>query len=538
MASLRGTVNDHGSLPLKFKYSIQNSPSVSLFPISIGTSMSPKMPFLTGLILLAWHAVFPLVSKADFIVYTLPGAKRPIILEGNARMVSPTILEFTYPGFPSIAFNPKDAVAVKAPSRQEEFKKSYLQASRAQQADGFLRAAKQALQNGMLKEFYQCCSDAYKLEPQHPTLLRLAEARRRIKQPLGPHSDIEKRFRELTGQSSMKIEVSHHYIMLHDTSEGSQQSKSRARKRLDLLEQVYESFFLKFAFDGVVLTPPKEHLMVLLFAEEQKYLRYATSLDPELQSASGFWSPQDNIGVFYDQGTTEEMKQLFQISEDLNRAKRRARRTANAREVAQVANSLDLLLRIAREESDIEVVSHEAVHQLAGNTGIMPRTTVGLRWAHEGLASYFECPAAAGWGGVGAVNETRLVGYKKIARTPQLASLELLVSDLLFDSARSDNAVLDAYGYAWALTHFLMETRFKDLIQYYLKCSELKGDDAGRIDRRELVKVFSESFGDIRALESEFHQYMATLKTDVQRMREAQSKIDVSKTAPSGKPTS
>jgi hypothetical protein len=496
------------------------------------------MPFLTGLILMVWHVAFPLVSQADFIVYSLPGAKRPIILEGNTRMVSPTILEFTYPGFPSIAFNPKDAVAIKAPSRRDEFKKSYLQATRAQQAEEFLKAAKQALQKGMLKEFYQCCSDAHKLEPQHPTLLRLVEARRRIKQPLGSHANIEKTFRELSGQSSMKIEVSHHYIMLHDTSESSTQNNSRARKRLELLEQVYESFFLKFAFDGVVLTPPKEHLMVLLFAEEQKYLRYATSLDPELQSASGFWSPQDNIGVFYDQGTTEEMKQLFRISEELNRAKRRARRTANSREVAQVANSLDLLLRIAREESDIEVVSHEAVHQLAGNTGIMPRTTVGLRWAHEGLASYFECPAAAGWGGVGAVNETRLMGYKKIARTPQLASLELLVSDLLFDTARTDGAVLDAYGYAWALTHFLMETRFQELIQYYLKCSELKGDEAGRLNRSELIKVFMESFGDVRALETEFHQYMATLKTDIQRMREAQSKFDALKTAPGGKPAS
>ncbi|MFN7290572.1 MAG: DUF1570 domain-containing protein [Pirellula sp.] len=500
--------------------------------------MSLRMPFLTGLILVVLQAAIPRFSHADFIVYSLPGAKRPIILEGNTRMVSPTILEFTYPGFPSIAFNPKDAVAVRAPSRREEFKKSYIQATRSQQADEFLKAAKVALQRGMLKEFYQCCSDAYKLEPQHPTLLRLAEARRRIKQPLGDHADIEKKFRELTSQSSMKIELSQHYVMLHDTSETSQQDISRARKRLELLEQVYESFFLKFAFDGIVLTPPKEHLMVMLFAEEQRYLRYATSLDPELKSASGFWSPQDNIGVFYDQGTTEEMKQLFQISEELNRAKRRARRTANSREVAQVANSLDLLLRIAREESDIEVVSHEAVHQLAGNTGIMPRTTVGLRWAHEGLASYFECPAAAGWGGVGAVNETRLMGYKKIARTPQLASLELLVSDLLFETARSDGAVLDAYGYAWALTHFLMERHFQELIHYYLKCSELKGDDAGRVNRSELVKVFTDSFGDVRELESEFHQYMATLKTDVQRMREAQSKFDAPKMAPSGKPSS
>lgn len=491
--------------------------------------MSHRIPFLTSLILSILAPAFLSFSRADFIVYSLPGAKRPIILEGNVRVVSPTIIEFTYPGFSPIALNPKDAVAVKAPSRREEFKKSYAQATRSKQVDDFLKAAKVALQRGLIKEFYQCCSDAHKLEPKHPTLLRLAEARRRVREPLGSHADTEKKLRELTSQSSMKVEVSQHYVMLHDTQENPSEKRSRAKKRLELLEQVYESFFLKFALDGIVLTPPKEHLMVMLFAEEQTYLRYATSLDPELRSASGFWSPQDNIGVFFDQGTTEEMKGLLQISEELNLAKRRARGTANSREVAQVANSLDLLLRIAREESDIEVVSHEAVHQLAGNTGIMPRNTISLRWAHEGLASYFECPAAAGWAGVGAVNETRLIGYKKIIRSPQLASLELLVSDLLFDAARNDGAVLDAYGYAWALTHFLMEKRFQELIQYYLKCSELQADEAGRINRGQLVKVFTESFGDLRNLEQEFHSYMDTLKTDVQRMREAQTKRDLSK---------
>jgi hypothetical protein len=460
---------------------------------------------------------------ADFVIYTLPGAKRPIILEGKTRVVSPTILEFSYPGFSSITFSPKDVVSIKAPTRREEYRKTYNNAVRSQQVEDFLDAAKFALQHGFLKEFYQCCSDAYKIAPEHPTLIRLAEAKRRIKAPLESHAEIERQFRETTGKKTMQAAVSHHYVMLHDLGSPTQPNNARATKRLELLERVYESFFLKFAFDGIVLTPPKEHLMIMLFAEENTYLRYANSLDPDLQSASGFWSPKDNIGVFYDQGTTEEMKQLFQLSEELNRAKRKARGTANSREVAQTANSLDLLLRIAREESDIEVVSHEAIHQLAGNTGLMPRETVGLRWAHEGLASYFESPAAAGLSGVGTVNETRLIGYKKIARIPQLAPLELLVSDLLFDAAKTDNAVLDAYGYAWALTHFLMEKHFEKLVDYYKKCSELQADEQGAIERQILVNLFTDSFGDLRHLESEFHHYMSTLKTDIQRMIEAQS---------------
>ncbi|XZE22314.1 DUF1570 domain-containing protein [Pirellulaceae bacterium SH449] len=465
----------------------------------------------------------PSRCHADFIVYSLPGAKRPIILEGKTRVVSPTILEFTYPGYSSITFHPRSARAIKAPTRREEFRKAYNAATHTQQVEAFLEAAKFALQHGLLKEFYQCCSDAYKIAPENPTLIRLAEARRRIKAPLASHAETERQFRETTGKQAMHAAVSHHYIMLHDLGSATQPNNARAEKRLKLLEQVYESYFLKFAFDGIVLDPPKEHLMIMLFAEEKTYLRYATSLDPDLQSASGFWSTKDNVGVFYDQGTTEEMKQLFQLSEELNQAKLKARGTSSSRSTAQTANSLDLILRIAREEADIEVVSHEAIHQLAGNTGLMPRNTVGLRWAHEGLASYFESPAAAGLSGVGTVNETRLMGYKKIARMPQLVPLELLVSDLLFDAAQTDNAVLDAYGYAWALTHFLMERHFEKLVDYYRKCSELQADEQGMIERQTLVKLFTDSFGDLRPLESEFHRYMSTLKTDIQRMIEAQS---------------
>jgi hypothetical protein len=462
------------------------------------------------------------LATADFLLYTLPGAKRPIILEGKTKMLSATIMEFAYPGFPAIAFNPRDVDAVKAPSRQDEFKKFYAKAQRSKTTKDFLEAARLALQRGMLKDFYQCCSEAYKLDPKDPTLTRLIEARKRIKKPLGTHDTIES---ELRAQPNlprlMKTSVSAHYVMLHDTSDSVKRGSTRAQKRLELLENVYESYFMKFALDGVVLEPPTQHMMVLLFADEGTYLRYATSLDPDLKSASGFWSPKDNIGVFYDQGTTEEMKELTEISEELNKAKLKARKTAASRDVGQLANSLDLLLKIAKEEADVEVVSHEATHQLAGNTGLMPRNKLGLRWAHEGLASYFETPAAAGWGGVGAVNETRLIGYKRIARIPELSKLEFLVSDTLFDAAATNGAVLDAYGYSWALTHYLMENRFSELVTYYRKCSELAGDDEGNILRKDLVEVFNDCFGDPRVVEREFHAYMGTLKTDVQRLVEA-----------------
>ena len=152
--------------------------------------------------------------------------------------------------------------------------------------------------------------------------------------------------------------------------------------------------------------------------------------------------------------------------------------------------------------SDLEVVTHEATHQLAGNTGLIPRGKVALRWAHEGLACYFETSSDAGWGGIGAVNEGRLKSYHRVSSDPRRASLEVLVTDLLFDSARSPVEAADAYGQAWGLTHFLMEKHFVELVGYYRKISEVNAR-TGSIARSELLKYFSDSFGDVGKLQGE-----------------------------------
>jgi len=257
--------------------------------------------------------------------------------------------------------------------------------------------------------------------------------------------------------------------------------------------------------------------MILLFGEEKTFLRYATLLSPELKMAAGFWSPKDNIGVFYDQGTSRMMKVLTEIAKDMQKDKQKYRGTAVSKDFAQLANSLDLLIKVAKEEADIEVVSHEATHQLAGNTGIMPRDKIGARWAHEGLASYFETPAGAGWGGIGAVNQTRLADYHIISRDPKRTPLELVVSDGLFYVATTQEEAVEAYGQAWALTYFLMETRFNKLIEYYKKSTEFDNEASPQLR----IDAFTEIFGDMRRLEREFHVFMESLKSDIDRIREA-----------------
>jgi hypothetical protein len=459
------------------------------------------------------------VGYADFVVYRLPGTKLVTVFEGKTKVLAGRLVEYTHPTFGAVALSLDDAVIIKAPTRQEEFKRLYQKAMKSNRVPDFIEAAKQAIKRGLLKEFYECCSAAYKIDPQNEVIVRLIEARKKVKEPLGDPAAVERGLRETTQLKKMKVATSAHYVLLHDTNDAKigRKRQSRAETRLELLETVYESYFMKFAIEGVVLEPPKEHLAVLLFDDEVNFHRYSSLLDPELTMAAGFWSPKDNIGVFYDQGTTPSMRALALVSEDLKRKKSQSRGTAVSQEIAHLSNTFELLVKVSREESDVEVVSHEATHQLAGNTGLMPRGKIGARWAHEGLASYFETPAGAGWGGIGAVNETRLKDYWTIARDPSRSEIEWVISDELFYRAKDQNQAVEAYGQAWALTYFLMETRFEKLIEYYRECAQLE-DDA---TPRARVDLFQRVFGDLRAFEREFHRYMTTLKTDLDRIRDA-----------------
>jgi hypothetical protein len=479
--------------------------------------------------LVAWYAVALCavavghsMARADFVLYQLPGSDQTILLEGKAKNLSSGIIEYTHPSLGSLAFSRDSAVVIKAPTKQEEFKRLLGKAKQSKAVDDYLAAASMAIRRGLLSEFRDCCDTAFRLDPNHPTVLRMLEARRRIQRPLEDAESSSAELKQFVNIPRMEVALSDHYVLLHDTGSAKvgRRRQSRAENRLDLLEMVYESYFMKFALDGVLLDPPTVRLKVVLFGTEKDYLRYSTQLDPNLASALGFWSPKDNVAVFFDQGTTARMKALEQRSQELQRQKMRARGTPFSKESAHLANTIELLVKLTREEDDIEVVSHEATHQLAGNTGLMPRGKIALRWSHEGLASYFETSSDAGWGGIGAVNQGRLRGYQRVSSDPKRAPIELLITDLLFDAAGSNAQLSDAYGQAWALTHFLMEKHCLQLVDYYRTLSELE-TESGSIPRRELIQHFVDTFGDLRTLQSEWHAYMRTLKTDLDRAREA-----------------
>lgn len=256
-------------------------------------------------------------------------------------------------------------------------------------------------------------------------------------------------------------------------------------------------------------------MKVVLFNEQQDYLQFVRSISPALSSAIGFYDPKSNMSFFYDHGSSKEFQSLRKISGELQAKRDDYVKQKNA-DMVRYCDTISLLVAIDQENSDIEVVSHEATHQVASNTGLFPRDVLVPKWVHEGLATYFEAPGDATWSGMGAVNKGRLNDYKMFQQVPTYSGVDYVVGDQLFYTP-SDMVTSLGYAQGWALTHFLMERHFDELMDFYRRLGEVPPDMIFSPDI--LGKVFDRSFKTPRtSLDREWREYMQTLQTDFEKI--------------------
>ncbi len=420
----------------------------------------------------------------------------------------------------------QDCRIIKTQSKEKLYAARKSAAERAGTADAHLDLALWCVENGMLKKADAALGAAWKVDPNHKRvqlMVKLAKYRRGSV-PISP--SVGEEMRKFVKNDDMKFTRSRHFLLMHDTSDEKdpEYGKSVAQHRLDLLEKVYDSLYMKYALEGYPLRVPRDPMRVVLFDKHADYLNFVKLLSPALKMTSGFYSPKENIAIFYRQKTDEAFEganQLVKVLQDL-RATMKRTRMAGGGEIIRFAKTLELLIDIDGENQEIEVVTHEATHQLAANSGLLDRERFQVRWAHEGLASYFESPKEASWAGMGSVNEQRLGYYRILERDPEHSTLEFVVTDKIFDFAGSSFSMQAAYGQAWALTHFLMEKHLPKLIDFYGKMAvddfETDRDEAWR---SKTIETFRDCFGDLEQLELEWRRYMRSLKTDLEQIAES-----------------
>ncbi len=471
----------------------------------------------------------PASVLADYTVYQLPGTKLKLVLEGSVTHHAGGNATHRHPRG-SLFFSSRDIHVIKSPTPESVYGKRLREATDSGDVDKVLELSQWALQNGMLEQSKSLLSTAWKIDSTHPRLNKLAGLMKYLNSPVPDDAAVEEHARKYVGGDRMNASRSKHFLLLHDADSEIDEvtKKTRAQMRLDLLEKVYESYFLTFAFRGVFLRPPTKPLEVVLFSRQADFMQMERRLGGSLKQTAGFYLPAENISMFYDSGTSEQFQVLMELDKGLVQLREDAKknRVAGAGELIRFAKTIELLIDITRESEDVSTVSHEAIHHLAANTGVFPREAAFVRWVHEGMASYFESAKLAKWSGVGVVDESRISYYRVLERDPDRGSLEFIVSDFgfLLEAALGDQ--LPAYGQAWALTHFLFEERFTELMQFYRKVGQIKKEEGDptiellKARGDELLKLFDECFGDREALKLQWRRYMRGLRTDMERLQD------------------
>jgi hypothetical protein len=114
-----------------------------------------------------------------------------------------------------------------------------------------------------------------------------------------------------------------------------------------------------------------------------------------------------------------------------------------------------------------DTLVHEAIHQLAFNTGLHVRLGANPTWVVEGLAMVLEPenarrPLRSDVRPRDRVNAVRLQQYLATADQPD----RLQPAELLSDDSAFKQRPLEAYATAWAMTFYLLETRPGDYARY------------------------------------------------------------------------
>ena len=235
-----------------------------------------------------------------------------------------------------------------------------------------------------------------------------------------------------------------------------------------LLQRVHRAFFTYWDNQGIEVRPPEVPLVAVALKGRASFRRYAGGdIGDQAEQLLGYYHLESNRLVIH---------------------------------------------AIGNRERDVSTIIHEAVHQLAFNSGLQNRLADNPKWMSEGLAMFFESPDRRNpdrWrsvGGVNPVNLRRLWAYSR--RRPEDSLLSLIADDGRFDSP---STAADAYGEAWALTYFLMRTRSDDYRAYLAEIAD--GPPLARSTRRERIETFERHFGpDLSRLDASFVRYMSKVR--------------------------
>jgi hypothetical protein len=277
-----------------------------------------------------------------------------------------------------------------------------------------------------------------------------------------------------------------HYVICYDTS------RAYAEWSGQLYERLFNAFYKYWEDRNVELKPPEVPLVALVFQTKQSYADYARQeLGAATEAIVGYYSLQSNRVMMYDLTGVEGAK---------------------FGDRAGFSARVNAILARPDAEMTVATIIHEATHQLAFNSGMQQRLADIPLWLSEGMAVYFETPDlknSRGWTKVGAVNQQRLVTFRRYLQQRPADSLATLISS--DDRFRDTKTAPVAYAEAWAFNYYLIRNH-KQAYAQYLKLLADKGPLLSD-GPEERLKQFTAIFGDdLERLDAAFVKYMLKVR--------------------------
>jgi len=241
-----------------------------------------------------------------------------------------------------------------------------------------------------------------------------------------------------------KVTETGHYMIVHSCSVDT------AREAGKLLNRAQGQFFFFFERkSGFKLQKPKQPLIAVVFEDRRQYQEHVSKfIGRTAEMTLGVFIPSVNRIYLYNAFGGDEGRRVEMASK------------VNSQFARQMSGHM--------LEQNISTLIHEAIHQVAYNTGFHNRKLVELPlWLVEGMAMYFETTdvnAKHGWKGGKTINPGRAELFRASYRNYERGFIEdLLVRD---DRLRDPATASEGYALAWTFTYYLLKHHQKEYMDF------------------------------------------------------------------------
>lgn len=303
---------------------------------------------------------------------------------------------------------------------------------------------------------------------------------------------------ELLGRSLQRT-WTNHFLILHDAP------GHWATQTGQLLEQTHDIFFKTFgkgfSIDRQALSNP---LLWIAMTNRDDYDRYA--------------SKADRVDMSWSQAYYSVRTNRVAIALPQRRTVVAVRETAGATAVdgATVASATlpDASTPLPRQLVLVGQVSHEAIHQLTFNSGLLKRGVMYPLWVSEGLATNFEMDHGGRFG-LDRDNPVRRQGLIAAIEKDRLLPLETLIATTRVPVHRPD-LTDELYAQCWAFFRFAYVKHRRPLSTFLADAKAHTGFRSPDAMRQQ----FRQAFGNPDALADDWAAFVKQLAQSTQKTSE------------------